>query len=237
MKFQSKFIHFHSWKCTWRWHLRSGVHFVSASMCYCIKSGCSGWYTSIMIPPGFLSFHLYNKHISLQGSTIPRGKRSQTLVTISLRIHPLTICKSSQGIDSHLLPDCKTDFCLSWKNWDNISSFYQYLLWFCRWYIWCIMYCWLEHGVMWCGDSLTVEYWKIFVFVFWSFTQSWADLGLTHKHLEIDGCVLSTVATDALVLKHWNTIQCIRPLCYKKHYIYSKQLKKIKYNLDKKNKK
>ena len=25
---------------------------------------------------------------------------------------------------------------------------------------------------------------------------------LTHKHLEIHGCILNTVATDALVLKH-----------------------------------
>ena len=27
-------------------------------------------------------------------------------------------------------------------------------------------------------------------------------LFLTHKHMEMHGCILSTVATDALVLKH-----------------------------------
>ena len=34
MKSQSKFKHFHSWKCIWKCRLGNGGHFVSASMCY-----------------------------------------------------------------------------------------------------------------------------------------------------------------------------------------------------------
>ena len=48
---------------------------------------------------------------------------------------------------------------------------------------------------------------------------------LTHKHLETHGCILSTVATDALVLKH-QTISthsadqiCIAFDQFKKKYI------------------
>ena len=33
VKFKSEFKHFRSIKCTWKWRLRNGVHFVSASMC------------------------------------------------------------------------------------------------------------------------------------------------------------------------------------------------------------
>ena len=35
MKFQSKFIHFHSRKCIWKCRLRNGSHVVLASMWYC----------------------------------------------------------------------------------------------------------------------------------------------------------------------------------------------------------
>ena len=48
---------------------------------------------------------------------------------------------------------------------------------------------------------------------------------LTLKHREMQGCVVSTVATNALVLKHldisihncWLNIHCIGPVSYKKY--------------------
>ena len=53
---------------------------------------------------------------------------------------------------------------------------------------------------------------------------------LTHKHLETNKCVLSTVATDALVLKHQTiSIPSADQICIEfhmfrnKHYIHSKQ--------------
>ena len=48
---------------------------------------------------------------------------------------------------------------------------------------------------------MTLTHWQlnqVLVSIVWIIT----DLSLTHKRLEMHGCVIGTVAADALVLKH-----------------------------------
>ena len=58
---------------------------------------------------------------------------------------------------------------------------------------------------------------------------------LTHKHQQIHGCVLSTVATDGLVLKHQAiSIHSVEIFIVfeKKCYIYSNEHDKVKINFE-----
>ena len=53
--------------------------------------------------------------------------------------------------------------------------------------------------------------------------QLWvAESELTYKHLEMHGCIISTVATDDLVLSHLTITHYNRLVSYKKDDIYSK---------------
>ena len=59
-------------------------------------------------------------------------------------------------------------------------------------------------------------------------SAKWLGLGrrLTLKHRETHGCVVSTVATDALVLKHQAIsihILCFGPISHKKYHAYGEQ--------------
>ena len=64
------------------------------------------------------------------------------------------------------------------------------------------------------------------------------NIVLTHKQLEMYGCIFSPVATDALVLKHqaisihsadWIFIVLNWPTCIQKYYSYGEQYKKIRW--------
>ena len=47
LKYQSKFKHFHSWKCVWKCCRRIGIHFVAASMCLCcLHRDCYQFYAA-----------------------------------------------------------------------------------------------------------------------------------------------------------------------------------------------
>ena len=56
VKFDSKFKHFHSWKCLWKFHLQNHGHFVSASVCQVSWQTCRGaqWYGTVSFFPFIL---------------------------------------------------------------------------------------------------------------------------------------------------------------------------------------